>query len=65
MKNLLGIKGWLVMAAALTAGMASCSGDDIADDVLPATPATPAQHTYTMTIEATKNNYYCPLNFEM
>ncbi len=51
MKNLLGTKGWLVMAAALTAGMASCSGDD---DIVEELPATPAQHTYTMTIEATK-----------
>jgi len=41
------------LAALLMAGaaLAACSGDD---NIVEEQPANPAQHTYTMTIEATK-----------
>lgn len=46
------LTGWLVMAAALTAGITACSSDDnIADEPTPVTTETPK--AYTMTIEAT------------
>ena len=47
------ITGTKTLAALLMAGaaLAACSGDD---NIVEELPATPAQHTYTMTIEATK-----------
>ena len=55
MKNrFMTLTGWLVMAAALTAGMTACSSDDnIADEPTPTTPDAPK--TYTMTVIASKS----------
>ena len=48
------ITGWLVMAAALTAGMTACSSDDITTDA-PTSATTDAPKTYTMTVNAYKS----------
>lgn len=55
MKNrIMTLTGWLVMAAALTAGMTACSSEDnIADGP---TPTTETPKTYTMTVTASKTS---------
>ena len=51
MKKIIGVAGWLVMAAALSLGLSACSGSE---DSIIGQPANSTEKTYTMTVKASK-----------